>query len=190
MFRMRISGGTVMPFFTSAWRWPRTCRSIVSTSAEHFAAAARSISAAHKAAVLHHIELEPEWLRHCRRHILDRADRHGGERERDADRLRRAAGEDLAIAPLHSAQPDRRQRERQRGRLADDRGRQVALRYIDEHALAQLDLFEVGRVRAQRFLGVGAAVGVFEEHLRHAGACALPQVLRIEVRVSMLMTST
>ena len=39
------SGGTVMPFLMSAWRWPITCRSTVSTSALHFAAMARSISA-------------------------------------------------------------------------------------------------------------------------------------------------
>ena len=39
------SGGTVMPFLMSAWRCPITCRSTVSTSALHFAAMARSISA-------------------------------------------------------------------------------------------------------------------------------------------------
>ena len=31
----RISGGTVMPFLMSRWRWPSTCRSTVSTSALH-----------------------------------------------------------------------------------------------------------------------------------------------------------
>ena len=40
-----ISGGTVRPFVMSRWRWPSTCRSTVSTSALHLAAAARSISA-------------------------------------------------------------------------------------------------------------------------------------------------
>ena len=38
------SGGTVMPFLMSWWRCPITCKSTVSTSAEHFAAMARSIS--------------------------------------------------------------------------------------------------------------------------------------------------
>ena len=42
MFLMRISGGTVMPFLMSRWRWPSTCRSTVSTSALHFAACARA----------------------------------------------------------------------------------------------------------------------------------------------------
>ena len=77
---------------------------------------------AHEAAVLHHIELEPERLVDRRRHVLDRADRHGGERERNAGRLRRAAGEDLAVAMLHAAEPDRRERERQRDLLAEDGG--------------------------------------------------------------------
>jgi len=39
------SGGTVMPFLMSWWRCPITCRSTVKTSALHFAAIARSISA-------------------------------------------------------------------------------------------------------------------------------------------------
>jgi hypothetical protein len=37
-------GGAESPFFRSLWRWPRICRSSVSTSAPHFAALARSIS--------------------------------------------------------------------------------------------------------------------------------------------------
>jgi hypothetical protein len=41
MFLRRISGGTVMPFLMSRWRWPSTCKSTVSTSALHFAATAR-----------------------------------------------------------------------------------------------------------------------------------------------------
>src|SRR6516225_6999629 len=40
-----ICGGTVMPLRISQWRWPSTWRSTVSTSALHFAATARSISA-------------------------------------------------------------------------------------------------------------------------------------------------
>ncbi|MCY1556608.1 hypothetical protein D9M68_933710 [compost metagenome] len=36
-------GGAERPFFRSLWRWPRICRSSVSTSAEQLAALARSI---------------------------------------------------------------------------------------------------------------------------------------------------
>ncbi len=42
-FGMVSFGGAVMPLRTSLWRWPSTCRSSVSTSAEQLAALARSI---------------------------------------------------------------------------------------------------------------------------------------------------
>src|SRR5258707_14520446 len=42
-FLSLISGGTVKPLRTSTWRWPSTCKSTVSISALHFAAAARWI---------------------------------------------------------------------------------------------------------------------------------------------------
>src|ERR1700704_1987854 len=58
-----------------------------------------------EAAVLHDVELEPERLADRLRHILDRADRHGRERERDAGGLRRTASQDLAVAMLHAAEP-------------------------------------------------------------------------------------
>ena len=128
-----------MPFLMSRWRWPSTCRSTVSTSALHLAAARALDQRADEAAVLHDVELEPERLVDRRRDVLDRADRHGRQRERNAGRLRGAAGEDLAVAVLHAAQPDRRQRERQRDRLAEDGGRGARCADVDQHALAQLD---------------------------------------------------
>ncbi len=48
---------------------------------------------------------------------------------------------------------------------------------VDQDALAQLDGFEIGAVGAQRLLGIGAAVGIFEERPRHLAAGGLPQVL-------------
>ncbi len=54
-----IFGGTDSPFLMSWWRWPITCRSTVSTSAEHFAAAARSIRR-DEFAVAHDVKLKPE----------------------------------------------------------------------------------------------------------------------------------
>src|SRR4029077_6633077 len=118
---------------------------------------------AHEAAILHDIELEPEWLCHRRRHVLDRADRHGGKAERDARFLRRPAGEDLAVAVLHAAKPDRRQGKRQRGRFAQDRGARAAPGDIDQDALAQPDALEIGAVGLESLLCIGAAVGIFEE---------------------------
>ena len=132
---------------------------------------------AHEAAVLHHIELEPERPLDRGRDVLDRADRHGGKAERDAGRLRGAAGQDLAVAPLHAAQPDRRQRDRQRRRLAHDGGRQIAPRDVHQHALAQLDALKVGAVDPQRLLRIGAPVGIVEEHSGDPAAGQEPHVL-------------
>ena len=50
-------------------------------------------------------------------------------------------------------------------------------RDVDQDALAQLDALEIGAVGAQRLLGIGAAVGIVEERLRHPAARGLPQVL-------------
>ena len=132
---------------------------------------------ADEAAVLHDVELEPERLVDRCRDVLDRADRHGRQRERDARRLRGAAGQDFAVAVLHAAQPDRRQRQRQRDRLAEYRGVGAAAGDVDQNALAQLDAFEIGAVGAQRLLRIGAAVGIFEERARHLAAGGLPQIL-------------
>ena len=44
-----------------------------------------------EAPVSHHVELEPERSPGCLRHVLDRADRHGRKRERNAGRLGGAA---------------------------------------------------------------------------------------------------
>ena len=77
---------------------------------------------------------------------------------------------------LHAAEPDRRERERQRHLLAENGGGEIALRHVDEHALAQLDALEVGAVGAQRLLRVGAGFGVVEERARHLAAGRAAQV--------------
>ena len=53
----------------------------------------------------------------------------------------------------------------------------AARRDVDQDALAQLDGFEIGAVGAQRLLGIGAAIGIFEKRPRHLAAGGLPQVL-------------
>ena len=75
------------------------------------------------------------------------------------------------------AQADGRERERRRHFLAEDGGLQAARRYVHQHALPQLDGFEVGAVGAQGFLVVGAAVGVIEKGARNPAAGDLAQVL-------------
>jgi len=49
---------------------------------------------------------------------------------------------------LHAEQPDRRQDQRQRRGLAENGGGEIALRHIDQDALAELDLLEVGAIGA------------------------------------------
>ena len=99
------------------------------------------------------------------------------ERERDAGGLRGTACQDLAVAVLHAAQPDRRQRERQRDFFAEDGCGELALRHVDQHALAQLDVLEIAAIGVQRLLRIGAGLGVVEEGARHPAAGYLPQVL-------------
>ena len=130
-----------------------------------------------EAAVLHDVELEPERLVDIIGDVLDRADRHRAQRVGDAGGLRGAAGVDFAVAVLHAGQPDRRQDQRQRGGLAENAGREIALRHIDQDALAELDLLQIVAIGAQRFLGIGAAVGIIEECLGHLSHVNLPQIL-------------
>ena len=72
---------------------------------------------------------------------------------------------------------------RLRQRVAVDmEGRSLATQMVGEDvsmplALAQPDLIEVRGVVAQRLLGVGADVGVVEEHLRHPALGDLPQIV-------------
>ena len=116
--------------------------------------------------VPHQVELEPERLAHGGGYVLDRADRHGAQAERDPGRLRRTAGKDLAVTELHAAQPDRSQHQRQRRRLAgDDRG-QLARPDVNPDALAEPDRVQVGSVGPQCRLGIGAVVGVLEKRPR------------------------
>ena len=78
---------------------------------------------------------------------------------------------------LHAAQSDRRQRQRQRRRLAEDRRRGAALADVEQDALAQLDTFEIGAVGAQCLLGIGASLGIIDERARHLAVGGLPEVL-------------
>ena len=91
-------GGTVRPFLMSMWRWPRIGRSTVTNSAEQFAALRPLDHRFAEAAVAEHVELVPERLRGRFAHVLDGADRHGGEAEPRAGGLRGARALHLAVA--------------------------------------------------------------------------------------------
>ena len=79
---------------------------------EHQRAALRGLGAVDQAldevAVAHHVELEPERRLGVRGDVLDRADAHRRQRERDAELLGRARGQDLAVGVLHAGQAGRR----------------------------------------------------------------------------------
>ncbi len=99
--------------------------------------------ALHEGAVAQHVRLEPERRLRVRGDVLDRADAHHAERERDAELLGGARGEDLAVGVLHPGESGRRDRDRHLHRDADHRRRERAVVHVDGDALAQLDALEV-----------------------------------------------
>ena len=111
------------------------------------------------------------------RHVFDRTDRHGRERERNAGLVGGQSRQYLAIAVLHAAQADRGKHKRRRHLLPDDGGGERALGDVHQHALAQLDRLQVGPVGAQGLLVIGAAIGVFEKRARHPAAGKVTQII-------------
>ena len=128
-------------------------------------------------AILHDVQLKPERLLDIFGDILDRVDRHRAQCVGNSGGLRGAAGVNFAVAELHAGRTDRRQDQRQVRLLADDGGGEIAVRNIHQNALAKLDLLQVLAIGAQRFLGVGAAIGVIEKCLGHLSHMNLAQIL-------------
>ena len=120
-------------------------------------------------AVADHVNLKPERVvAGAGGHVFDRADAHGGERERHAKGLGRARRQNLTVGVLHAGQPDRGQRHRHRHRLTHHGAGELAIVHVDAHPLAQLDLLEIGFVGAVGALGPRAGIGIVVEHARHA----------------------
>ena len=161
-------GGALRPFFRSLWRCPRICRSSVSTSAPHLAALARSIRRSMKFAVAHHVELEPEWRRGVGGDVLDRADAHRRQRERNAELLGGLAAEDLAVGVLHAGEAGGRERHRHADVDSNHARCGAAALHVDGDALAQLDLAEIAFVGAVGAFRPRARIGIVVEHARHA----------------------
>ena len=131
----------------------------------------------HEIPVVHHVELEPERLLRVRGDILDRADAHRRQRERNAEFLGRLRRQDFAVGVLHAGKAGGRQRHGHRHLLADHGAFERAVGHVDQHALAELDLGKVRLVGAIGAFGPGAGIGVIEEHLRHAPAGKVLQVV-------------
>ncbi len=115
------------------------------------------------AAIAHHVELKPRRRRGRARDLLDAADRHSRLDERDPGRFGGTGGLHLRAAREHASQADRSQDHRQRQPLTQHLDRVLAHRDVAHHDLTQQDALEIGDVRAQRRLLVGAAVGVIEQ---------------------------
>jgi hypothetical protein len=131
-------------------------------------------------AVAHHVQLEPERVVvGALGHVLDRADAHGRQRERDAERLGRPRRQDLAVGMLHAGQAGRRDGDRHGHRLAHHGGRGAAAFHVHRHPLAEQDAVEVVLVGAVGALGPRAGVGVVVEHARHAALGEHAQVFDV-----------
>ena len=89
------------------------------------------------------------------------------------------ARQDFAVAVLHAGEADRREDDGRGDLLPDHRGGEAALGDIHQHALAQLDRLQIGAVGAQRFLLIGAAIGVIEKGARHLAAGKRAQVVDV-----------
>ena len=122
---------------------------------------------AHVAPVLQHVELEPGWGPGGG-HLLDRADPDGGEAERDSGPRRRPGGLDLAPGCIHAGHPHRGKGDRHGEGLPEEGGREVHLRHVAHHPLAQGDGLEVADIPAEGLLSIGPAIDVLEEHGRQA----------------------
>jgi hypothetical protein len=86
-------------------------------------------------------------------------------------------GENFSVAVLHPAQPDRRQSERQRDRLAKNGCLGAAIGDVAENTLAQRDPLEIGPIRTQRLLRVGARLRIIDKCARYFAVRKPPQIL-------------
>jgi len=129
----------------------------------------------HERAVANDVELEPERIGRCR-DVFDRADRHGRQAGRDARRPRCPCRLQLAATRIHAADAHWPQRHRQGDLATEQRRFQVDRRHVLEHALTQRDPGQIADVATQRFLGIGAAIGIIEQEARQATPRGLTKV--------------
>ncbi len=121
---------------------------------------------AHEAAILQHIELEPDRRAGLALHLVDRADRY--RRQGEGHLLGRccARGLNLTASCIHAGQPDRSQHHRHAKRLAKQGSGKIDVGNIAQHPLAQRHVGQVGDVMAKRMFGIGATVDIVEQERR------------------------
>ena len=117
-------------------------------------------------AIAVHVQLEPAWragsLRYRRCAVLHRSCRERREAEQPTGVGRGPRHRHLGLGIGESLVGHRRDAHRQRQATAEDLGREVDLRDVDEHPRPQASTLEGGRVLAQGDLVVGAADDVVE----------------------------
>ena len=123
-------------------------------------------SVAHEAAILEHIQLEPDRLRALRGHFLNRTHRHCRQAKRDVFVGRRLGCLHFTASRIHAGQADRAKDDRHRQFGTEQLGGEAQVVDIAQDALAQADLGQVRTVGAQCVLGVGTAVDVIEQKAR------------------------
>ena len=98
---------------------------------EHQGRASRRLGAADQAideiTIAHDVELKPERLVGVLRHVLDRADAHGGKRKGNARCRGGTRGQQLTVRVLHAGETDGGQRHRHGDRLANHTGGEGAV---------------------------------------------------------------
>ena len=140
MLAIVILGGADSPLRKSLWRWPRICRSSVSTSAEHFAALARSMRFSTKSLsrMTYSWNQNGFFVADATSSIeqMLMVDSVNGTPNSSAARAASISPSACCIP----VRPGRRQRHRHRHLFADHGAFQRSVGHVDQHALAQLDL--------------------------------------------------
>ena len=135
-------------------------------------------------ALLPDVELEPQppaggGDRLHRRH------RRGGQGQRNLRLRRRLRQLQLALMPAQAGRTGGRDRHRQAGRLAEQRGGDAALRHVDQRAMAQLDALERRAVVGDRDVVLGGAIDEFEHALRQPPLCGGAQVPDVQTAIEI-----
>ena len=120
----------------------------------------------HEAAILQHIELQPDRPLAGRGDLLDRAHGEGGENEGHALFRRRLRALNLAAPREHARHADGRDQHGELRRDAEPLRREIDIGDALHHALAQRHARKIGPIGGERALGPGAAVYIVEQKSR------------------------
>ena len=126
-----------------------------------------------KATITHHIKLEPKWVFRVFCHILNRTNRHGGERKRHTELFSCLGRQYLTIGMHHTRHADRTKCHGHHSIFADNLCCHRTIINIDRDTLAKLLLLQCCFIVKIGALGPRASICIFIKHFRHAllGEC-------------------